>query len=205
MPPGVLQGGPRAAPALLRGLPSQGRRQSQAQPCPGVHLLWPLLWGLACWGAVGTRPRCLRGRYAWLRDASWDLRPALRCSRRTRCPQESGAQAQVSGARVQVPGPRAAAWASVLHPPRPPTLASPRLRTRGRAAGWEAPTPRDRDPRGPVLHTLSRAGRTLLCATGVMTAFWAGPLSTSAGGPCSRGPGADTPACRANLAHCLSV
>lgn len=126
------------------------------------------------------------GGCAWLRDASWDLRPALGCSERTRCPQESGAQAQVSGARVQVPGPRAAAWASVLHPPRPPTLASPRLRTRGRAAGWEAPTPRDRDPRGPALHTLSRAGRTLLCATGLMTAFWAGPLSTSAGGPCSQ-------------------
>lgn len=169
----VLRGGPRAAPLGLHGSgASPTGADARARPSPplAMGLLWSPLWGRACWGAVCTTPRCLGGRARLapflaprhLPGSQTSPRLQNSPSERTKCSQASGAQVSVSWARVQVPDPRAAAWASILHPPRPPTLASPQLHARGRAPGWEAPTPRARDPIGLVLPTLSRAGQTLL-------------------------------------------
>lgn len=203
MPPGVLQGGPRAAPALLRGLPSRGGRQSQAQPCPGVHLLWPLLWGLACWGAVGTRPRCLRGRVR--------LAP-----RRLLGPQTSSRlqQADTVSSGVWRPGAGLRGQGSGSG-------------SQGSCLGLRSSPAQTTDPGfSPASH--QRKSRWL----GGSHSKGQGPQRSGAPHPVEGGanpplrdwvddrllgrppfhfrrwavlPGADTPACRANLAHCLSV
>lgn len=203
-PPGDLQGGPTQPPTLLRGLPSRGGRQGQARPRPGVGLLWPLPWGLACWGAVGTRPRRLGGRVR--------LAPFL-APRRLLGPQTSSrlqrADTASSGVWLRGQGSGSGSQGSCLGLHSPPAQ-TPDPGFSPASHQWKSCRlgGSHSERRGP-----QRSGPPHPVEGGANPALrdWAddrpvpGPLSTSAGGPAegarsSSGPGADTPACRANLA-----